>query len=290
MPARLALLIGTRRAALAAFLVLGVLCAWHLRLGLGELFPSPAGWRVAGEFFQAALSPALTYEDAPPAGTAPLLHKVLAAVWHTAAFAAAAVGLALVAGIPLGFLSSSAWWEEDPAGRDATLVVRAARLVAPLLVWSARTFIALMRSVHELLWAVLFMSALGLNALTAVLAIAIPYAGVFAKVFSEIIDETPRDAAHALRASGAPATHVFLAGLLPRALPDTIAYACYRLECGMRSSAVMGFFGIPTLGYYLAPAFDEQHYREVWTYLYALILLLVLMDAWSGAMRRRLLG
>ena len=56
----------------------------------------------------------------------------------------------------------------------------------------------------------------------------------------------------------------------------------------MRSSAVMGFFGIMTLGYYLQPAFDEQHYREVWTYLYALILLIAAADWWSALVRRRL--
>lgn len=290
MATRMAQLIGTRRATLAAFLLLGVLAAWYLQLGVSDLLPSAPGWRVAGEFFQAALAPALTYEKAPPPGTESLLVKTLLAVWHTITFAAASVGLALIAGIPLGFIASSAWWEDDPIGADATFLRRVLKQVAPVLVWASRAFIALVRSVHELLWAVLFLSAMGLNAVTAVLAIAIPYSGIFAKVFSEIIDETPRDAAYALRASGAPATHVFMAGLLPRALPDMITYACYRLECGMRSSAVMGFFGIPTLGYYLAPAFDEQHYREVWTYLYALILLLVFMDWWSGYIRRKLMG
>jgi phosphonate transport system permease protein len=50
----------------------------------------------------------------------------------------------------------------------------------------------------------------------------------------------------------------------------------------------MGFFGISTLGYHLRPAFQEQHYHEVWTYLYALVLLIVAIDIWSGQLRRRL--
>jgi phosphonate transport system permease protein len=127
-----------------------------------------------------------------------------------------------------------------------------------------------------------------INATAAILAISIPYTGVFAKVFSEIIDETPRDAAYAIRALGGSPAKVFLVGLLPRAMPDVTAYACYRFECGLRSSAVMGFFGIPTIGAYLKDAFDELHYHVVWTYLWALILLIVVVDLWSGQMRRRL--
>jgi len=204
------------------------------------------------------------------------------------AFAVAAVGLAFVGGLALGFLASSAWWEGDPVGASNPFWRVVRNLVAPAVVWTTRGVSVLTRSIHELLWAVLFLSALGLNTVTAILAIAIPYTGVFAKVFSEIIDEAPGDSAYAIRALGGSPVKVFLFGLLPRALPDITAYGCYRLECGMRSSAVLGFFGIPTIGYFLRHSFDEQHYHEVWTYLWALILLIVLADLWSSQMRRRL--
>ena len=123
---------------------------------------------------------------------------------------------------------------------------------------------------------------------TAVIAIVIPFAGTFAKVFSEIIDEAPRETARALRATGAAPVQIFLFGLLPRALPDMAAYAFYRFECALRSSAILGFFGFPTLGYYIAASFENLHYSEVWTYLYALGLLVITADWWSGALRRRL--
>ena len=76
--------------------------------------------------------------------------------------------------------------------------------------------------------------------------------------------------------------------MLPRALPDMGAYAFYRFECALRSSAILGFFGYPTLGYYISLSFENLYYREVWTYLYALVLLVALVDWWSGALRRRL--
>ena len=93
--------------------------------------------------------------------------------------------------------------------------------------------------------------------------------------------------AAALRATGASPAQVFAFGLLPRALPDMAAYAFYRFECALRSSAILGFFGLPTLGYYISASFDNLYYREVWTYLYALIALVVLVETWSGRLRRR---
>jgi phosphonate transport system permease protein len=151
----------------------------------------------------------------------------------------------------------------------------------------ARVLIVVMRSVHELLWAVLFLAAFGLNTAGAVAAIAIPYAGTLAKIFSEMVEEAPRDAAHALRDAGAGPLTVFCFGLVPRALPDLGAYAFYRFECAVRSAAVLGFFGFPTLGYAIAQSFENLHYGEVWTYLYALVLLVVAIELWSGALRRR---
>jgi phosphonate transport system permease protein len=74
---------------------------------------------------------------------------------------------------------------------------------------------------------------------------------------------------------------------VPRALPDMCAYAFYRYECAVRSSAILGFFGFPTLGYSISASFDNLHYGEVWTYLYALMALVVAVELWSGALRRR---
>ena len=78
--------------------------------------------------------------------------------------------------------------------------------------------------------------------------------------------------------------------LCPRALPDLCAYAFYRFECSVRSSAVLGFFGYQTIGYHLELAFQDAHFREVWTYIYALLLVVLLLEAWSAAVRRRLVG
>lgn len=279
---------GLRRLVLGGIVAAGLAAGLALELDPRDLMPGPGGLTVAGEFFSRALSPALTYEaEFVPASAPPLPLKVLGALRTTIVFAAAAVSVSIVIGLVLGFLGSTAWWAEDPV-RGRTRWRRALGRGVTLSVYGGtRVLIALMRSVHELLWAVLFLAAFGLSNLAAVIAIAIPYGGTLAKVFAELIDEAPRDAAYALRAAGASSAQVFLFGLLPRALPDMSAYAFYRFECSLRSSAVLGFFGYPTLGYYLAASFENLHYGEVWTYLYGLFGLVILVEWWSGALRRR---
>jgi phosphonate transport system permease protein len=148
--------------------------------------------------------------------------------------------------------------------------------------------IAFMRSIHEILWAIALLAAFGLTTVAAVIAIAIPYAGTLAKVFSEMLDEAPDDAAGALRMAGAGSLQTFVFGLVPRAVPDMGAYAFYRFECALRSAAILGFFGFETLGKYIHQSCGELYFREAWTYLYALCILIVLVEWWSGAIRRRL--
>ena len=280
---------GRRGLVLVSIAAAGLLAGIELELDPRDLIPGEGGLDIAGKLFSRALQPALTYEADVPDGIQPLPLKALEAARVTVTLAAAAISLSVFAGIILGFLASTAWWVGDPAGGDGKRRF-ARRAVRPTIYSGARILIALMRSVHELLWAVLLLAALGLSQLAAVIAIAIPYAGTLAKVFSEMLDEAPRDSALALRATGASPATVFLFGLLPRALPDMAAYAFYRFECALRSSAVLGFFGYPTLGFYIAVSFENLHYGEVWTYLYTLLLLVAAADWWSGALRRRLVA
>jgi ABC-type phosphate/phosphonate transport system permease subunit len=278
----------TRGLVVMVLLALAVLSAVYLQIGTGSLVPSVPALRAAQEFFVRALSPALTYEADVPAGAAPFYMNALRGAGMTVLVAAEAMSLALVIGLALAFMASSAWWMGDPAGAQSWWLRIVRRSVVPATYAMVRLVIGVMRAMHELLWAVLFLAAFGLTQGAAVLAIAIPFGGTLAKVFSEMIDEAPRDAALALRAAGASPLQVFFFGLLPRAFPDMVAYAFYRFECALRSSAVLGFFGFPTLGYYIAASFENLHYGEVWTYLYTLFVLILIVEAWSSGMRRRL--
>lgn len=271
----------SRLSLLLGLLVAGVVAARFLDLGLSGLVPGVGGWELTKEFFSRALSPALSHEASwVPEGTRPILLTALLAAGRTVLFAAASLALSLPLGLLLGFLSSRRAWDF----RDTH----------PIFAWSlgrvpdlARTFASLIRSIHELLWALLFLAALGISPAAGVFAIALPYAGTFSKIFSEMLDETDPGPGEALRAGGAGRLQVFFFGYLPPALPNLTAYTFYRFECALRSSAVLGFFGYPTLGFHISASFENLHYGEVWTFLYMLIALVTLADAWSAAMRRR---
>ena len=274
----------TGRGYVGLLILLAAFVSWqYLHLSPGDLWPSSAGVELGARFLARAISPALTYESEAPPWTSPLIWKALAAAHDTILFAAAAMSGALIGGAILAFIGSSAWWAADPAAQMRPL----ARVTSFSVYGCTRLLIAFLRSIHELLWAVLLLAAFGRGQLTAVMALMIPYTGVLAKVFSEMIDEAPRDAAIALREAGASPLQVFFFGLVPRALPDITTYAFYRFECAVRSSAILGFFGFPTLGYYISASFENLYFGEVWTYLYVLFALVALLDWWSGAIRRR---
>lgn len=253
---------------LIVLLVVGLAAYLALGLGLGELIPSSSGLDLLGDFLGAALQPALDYEVGNvPRDWPPFYEQLLEGLWRTIVFAAAAIGLSILLGLPLGILASS--------------------LVPTWVRIPCRASIALMRSVHELLWAVVLLAAVGLNSAGAVLALTIPYAGTLAKIFSEMLDEAPREAFRAVRLSGSTRMQAFIGALLPRAAPDMAAYTFYRFECALRSAAVLGFFGYPTIGYYLKLSFENLHFREVWTWLYLMIAVVLVLETWSSALRKR---
>lgn len=267
---------GTR--ALVATAACIALAFWSLDLSWSGLAPHGGGLALLGEFLSAALHPAFDYQTADlPAGTPPFAVALGSALIQTLAFAAAGLGLSLVLGLPLGLACSEHFWSSASApGRLAQLAAGSARLVA-----------ALARSVHELLWAVLFLAALGLIPALSVLAIAMTYAGTLAKLFGELLDEQTEQREDTLALLGATRLGAFGFGRVIPALPALLAYTFYRFECAVRSAAVLGFLGLPTLGLRIELAFESRHFAEVWTYLYVLIAVVVALELWSSRLRRR---
>lgn len=273
--------IGPRRATLLGILIAGLLGSWLIQLDLAQLF-GKAQWHQLGKFLSAAASPALAYEDPNPATDGVFLREIAEAIYKTIVYTAGAISLSLIGGFLFGLLGSTrTWLALASPGKPL-------RFVSLGGLFLVRAVMTVLRSVHEIIWAILFLQALGTVPLAAVIAIAIPYSATLGKVFSELIDEAPRATAESLRANGASVLQVYAFGLLPTVMPDLFAYLLYRFECGLRSAAVLGFFGAPTLGYYLSLSWGERHFHEVWAYLYALIALIVCFDLWSGAVRQRL--
>ncbi|MCP3908999.1 MAG: ABC transporter permease [Oceanicoccus sp.] len=140
-----------------------------------------------------------------------------------------------------------------------------------------RSLCAAIRSVHELFWGLLFIQLIGIHPLAGYLAIALPYTGIFAKVFAEIIEEHQSQAVaprHSDRFS-----HFFYAQW-PQLLPHFRSYSLYRLECGLRSSTVLGFIGLPTLGFHLETAFMQGLYSQAAGILFIFYIMIASLRWW----------
>jgi phosphonate transport system permease protein len=142
-----------------------------------------------------------------------------------------------------------------------------------------RIFCAFIRAIHELFWALIFLQFFGFHPLTGVLAIAIPYSGIFAKVYSEILDETDPTPGRLLP-PGTGIVSSFLYTRIPACWVQLRTYTAYRLECGLRSSAILGFVGLPTLGFFLESAFSQGHYSEAGAMLILFYVLIATMPLW----------
>jgi phosphonate transport system permease protein len=222
------------------------------------------GLRVLGSAVGGLLRPDLSAE---------VLAAVARAAWITLAYAVSGLTLALAIGLPLGVLASG------------VLLVGPARVAA---VTVGRGVLAALRSLHELVWAWLFVAALGLSPFAAVFALALPYAGILGRIFADLLNDVPDAPLGALRTAGADEARVLLYGRLPMAAPDMLAYTFYRFECAVRSSAIMGFVGLGGLGLQIQLALSDLRFGVVSSYLLALLLLILLIELWSGAVRRSL--
>jgi phosphonate transport system permease protein len=231
---------------------------------------NPGGWALVAEFVSAGLHP-----DLSPM----FLRLTVRASLVTLAYAVCGAFLNVVIGVVGGVLASEVWWR--------ALAPRAPlRVNAPWL--AVRAALVVPRSIHEVIWGLLFVNVLGLDPLAAILAIALPFGAITAKVFAEILDETPRGPLTALLNSGVQPLPAFLYALFPPALSNLLSYAFYRLECAIRSAAVLGLIGAGGLGYEILLSFQALRYEQMWTFLWALIALTGLVDFLSGKLRHRL--
>jgi phosphonate transport system permease protein len=138
---------------------------------------------------------------------------------------------------------------------------------------------AFLRAIHELFWALIFIQIFGLSSITAVLAIGIPYACTFARVFHDIYQQAPVKITNQQIADNAKISN-FCYVLLPQVWPQMQSYLRYRFECGIRTSAVLGFVGLPTIGFHLETAFKQGDYNYAGALLISFYLLIASIKHW----------
>lgn len=173
----------------------------------------------------------------PPAHDPGFLALLGRATLETLAIATAGMALAWLLAFPAALLATRALsLSALPRGGLPAWWARALR-------WPVRGLLILLRSVPEIVWALLFVRAVGLGPTAGVLAIAITYAGMLGKVYAEIFESVDPRPTRALLLGGGSRLAAFAYGVLPNAAGEMISYTVYRWECAIRASVVMGFVG-----------------------------------------------
>lgn len=225
----------------------------------------------------------------PPDTSLHFLGVVLKAIAQTLAIAVAGTALSVAIGLPLGFFSTASLWRRSDVQEEHGEGAFSNRLGA-LTSRATRGLLGFLRAVPDLVWGLLFVAAVGLGSLAGALGLAVAYAGVLGRVYSDVFEDVDPRPSEALRASGATRAQIFLRAIWPQAIPNVTAYTLYSFECSVRAAAVLGLVGAGGLGYEINLSMRLFEYGQVSTLIIALILLLTATDAVSRFVRRRLNG
>jgi phosphonate transport system permease protein len=184
------------------------------------------------------------------------------ALWGTA--------LAVVSAIPLGLLASSniaPWWIHQPM----------------------RRFMDGCRAINEMVFAMLFVVAVGLGPFAGVLALWIHTTGVLAKLFSESVESIDPQPLEGIRSTGASAMHEIIYGVLPQVMPLWISFSLYRLESNVRSASVVGMVGAGGIGVVLWEIIRGFQYAETCAVMIIIIISVTAIDLVSSKIRKALI-
>jgi len=180
------------------------------------------------------------------------------AIWGTA--------LAVVCAIPCGLLSSSnivPWWVYQPMRRlmDAA------------------------RAINEMVFAMLFVVAVGLGPFAGVLALFVHTTGILAKLFSEAVEAIDPQPVEGIRSTGANALEEIVYGVIPQVMPLWISYSLYRFESNVRSAAVVGMVGAGGIGVVLWEIIRGFLYAETCAVMIIIVVTVTLLDLVSARIR-----
>jgi len=217
----------------------------------------------------------------PPKGGREFLALIAYESWRTVAIATCGMALALLLAIPLTLAATAVLSVSALPGRMNALPF--------VLRQAVRWLLIVLRSVPELVWALVFVRVVGLGPTAGVLAIALTYSGMLGKVYAEVLESGENHATIALLRNGSGRLQAFFYGVLPTNAAELTSYTIYRWECAIRSSAVLGFVGAGGLGQQLITSLKMFNGAEVSTILLVFVLLVGVAD-WTSAKLRQVLA
>jgi len=178
--------------------------------------------------------------------------------------------LAVIAAVPLALLAS-------------------ANIVPPWVYQPVRRVMDACRAINEMVFAMLFIVAVGLGPFAGVLALFVHTTGVLAKLFSEAVESIDPQPVEGVRSTGSNAVVEIVYGVIPQVLPLWISFTLYRLESNVRSASVVGMVGAGGIGVVLFEVIRSFQYAETCAVLIIIIVFVTLIDVASSTIRKRLI-
>jgi phosphonate transport system permease protein len=179
--------------------------------------------------------------------------------------------LAAIIAVPLGFL-----------GARNVLPIR-------LIRFPIRRSFDFLRGVDALVWALVYVRAVGLGPLAGVLAIATTDIGIFAKLFAEAIENVERRQVEGVRAAGGNAVKTVRFGIVPQVLPIMLSNVLYMFESNTRSATILGIIGAGGIGFALSDRIRAHRWDEVGFIIIMIIVVVALIDFLSHLLRTRVI-
>lgn len=218
----------------------------------------------------------------PPSLHTGSLMKYLLSMLETVQMAVLALILSVLIAFPLSFFASRNTLNIIiPGNRGSSLLLKNGIYV------TVRFFANLSRSINEIIWALLFVSAVGLGPMPGILALGIHTSGVLIKLFSEGIETAQQEPIDALTATGAGFIKVICYAVVPQITPFFVSMSLYRLESDVRSATILGFTGAGGIGIYLFDKLRSYENHDVTTILIIIVITVAIIDRISAAVRTR---
>lgn len=248
---------------------------------------SATNFSIAAPFEQSNLKSVARFVGGlfPPQTSPDFLGHVARLMLETIHISVVGSFLAMVFGFPLAVFAMRRRGEEASRAALGTL---------PWLAqWGAyyasRSVLNSLRAVPELVWALIFVVAVGLGPFPGVLALAAHSTGVLGKLYADLFESVDQSLVEAGRSTGASDLAVLLFVRLPSMLPVLVSYTLFRWECNMRAATLLGFVGAGGIGSQLTISMKLFQYNEVLTLIASILLLVVLVDLVGQVVRARLL-
>ena len=198
------------------------------------------------------------------------LPSFLAAIWETLAIALIGTGCAIVAAVPLALL--------------------VARNISPVqwLATPLRGLLNLLRGIDTAIFALFFVSIVGLGPFAGALGVAFHTTGSMAKLYAEVLESLPHEPIEAIEATGSDRLRTIAFAVLPEALPGLVGISLYLWEFNVRSSVILGIVGAGGIGYELLVSLKLLDFPRLCTILLLILAMVSLIDALSAHLRQRL--